>query len=76
MQCFTCIQTALAATGATYAAGAGALKGTVSFEGVDLPITSTAGQLWATELAALYQTAQDAAQEHVRRYSTSTTCCI
>lgn len=61
------LKTALAATGATYAAGAGALKGTVSFEGVDLPITSTAGQLWATELAALYQTAQDAAQEHVRR---------
>lgn len=62
-----CLQKALAAIGATYYAGAGSLKGVVSYEGVDLPISSTAGQLWATELAALYQTAQDAAQEHVRR---------
>lgn len=57
------------ATGATYAPGTGALKGVVSFEGVDLPISSTAGQLWSTELATLYQTAQDVAQDHVRRYS-------
>ncbi|KAA6423518.1 MAG: hypothetical protein FRX49_06578 [Trebouxia sp. A1-2] len=61
------LKQALAATGATYAAGNGILKGTVSFEGVDIPISSTAGQLWATELAALYQTAQDAAEEHIRR---------
>ncbi|KAL3138086.1 hypothetical protein ABBQ38_005316 [Trebouxia sp. C0009 RCD-2024] len=60
------LKKALVATGATYAPGAGALKGVVSFDGVDLPISSTAGQLWATELATLYQTAQDVAQDHVR----------
>ena len=62
------LQKALAATDATYAPGSAPLKGVVSFEGVDLPISSTAGQLWATELATLYQTAQDAAQERARRY--------
>lgn len=53
--------------GATYAAGAGPLNGTVNYEAVDIPLSSLAGQLWATELATLYQTTQDAAQEHVRR---------
>ena len=62
------LQKALAATDATYAPGAGPLKGIVSFEGTDLPVSSTAGQLWATELATLYQTAQDVAQEQARRY--------
>ena len=53
--------------GAVYAAGAGPLNGTVVHEAVDIPISSLASQLWATELATLYQTAQDAAQERVRR---------
>ena len=61
------MQKALAAVGATYAPGAGPLKGTVTFNSVEVPISSTAGRLWATELAALYQSAQDAAQEHIRR---------
>lgn len=65
---FCLLQKALAATDATYAPGTGPLKGVVSCEGVDLPISSTAGQLWATELATLYQTAQDAAQDRTRRY--------
>ena len=73
----TCLlQQALAAVDAVYTPGAGPLKGTVSFQGVDLPITSTAGQLWATELAALYQTAQDAAQERTRRYGQHTVSCM
>ena len=76
-----CIQTALAAVGATYAPGAGPLKGIVTFNSVEVPISSTAGQLWATEMAALYQSAQDAAQEHVRRSDShcpahSYQCCL
>lgn len=65
---FCMLQKALAAIDVTYAPGTGPLKGIVACKGVDLPISSTAGQLWATELATLYQTAQDVAQERTRRY--------
>ena len=65
---FCLLQKALVATDATYAPGNGPLTGIVSCEGIDLPVSSTAGQLWATELATLYQTAQDVAQDRARRY--------
>lgn len=73
-QCVTCIsavmsplQRALAAIGATYSPGAGSLNGTVTYDDTSIPLDSTAGQLWATEVATLYQTSQDAAQEQRRR---------
>ena len=72
------MQEALAAVGATYSAGNGPLKGSVTFKGISLPISSTAGQLWATEVGSLYQSAQDAAQEHLRRlvkHSAAHLCC-
>ena len=62
------VQTALGAIGATYSPGAGPLNGSVAYKGISIPLDSTAAQLWATEMASLYQTAADAAQEHTRRY--------
>lgn len=61
------VQAAIAAIGATYSSGAGVLNGTVTYKGVAISLDSTAGQLWATEMASLYQAAVDAAQEHHRR---------
>ena len=61
------MQVALTAVGASYSTGAGVLNGSVTYNGVNVPLDSTAGQLWATEMASLYQTAADAAQEHTRR---------
>ena len=65
---FYSVQTALGAIGATYSPGAGALNGSVAYKGISISLDSTAAQLWATEMASLYQTAADAAQEHTRRY--------
>ena len=58
-----------------YTPGGGSLQGVISLRTADgtsdqLSLAEAPVRLWATELAALYQTGMDAAEEHERRY-----CC-
>lgn len=58
-----------------YTPDRGSLQGVISLRRADgtsaqLSLTEASIRLWANELAALYQTGTDAAEEHERRY-----CC-
>ena len=69
------MQAALKQCSGGYTPGSGSLQGAVSLHTADgtsaqLSLTEAPVRLWATELAALYQTGMDAAEEHERRY-----CC-
>jgi hypothetical protein len=50
-----------------YQAGSGPLKGKLTIGDVELDLTQVPARLWVVELATLYQTGLDAAQEHTRR---------